>query len=262
LFCPGCPRDGIGECNSSSLRVTLRDQFNLPIAGWEVCADVTSPDTSLYVCSAISGITDHNAEVELEIPVGFGQTTTDCRSAEVKVYAAYGWLMYDSTKTVLSPDLNGDRLVDREDSLIFAGDYGTSACRSDFDCSGVVDGPDWSVLSAHYGHGCPSAVIGVGDRPGVSAPPVTMLEQNFPNPFNPSTGIRLSVREAGRVVLRVHDIAGRSVRSLVDGWKEPGVYQVSWDGRDDAGRQVVSGVYFYSLVTAGERSTRKMVLVR
>jgi flagellar hook assembly protein FlgD len=52
------------------------------------------------------------------------------------------------------------------------------------------------------------------------------------------------------------------VRSLLDAWKEPGIYQVRWDGRDDDGRQVASGVYFYSLVTADERVTRKMVLVR
>jgi hypothetical protein len=205
-----------------------------------------------------------NGEIEFDLRAGLRHSTpSSCCSVEVMVTGTWGVLLYDSTVVILSPDFNGDSLVDREDSLIFAGDYGTSACRSDFDCSGTVDGPDWAVFSAHYGHGCPSAVIGVGGRPGVAGPPpVTALEQNFPNPFNPSTGIRLSVHEAGRVVLRVHDIAGRQVRSLVDGWKEPGSYQVSWDGRDDAGQQVVSGVYFYSLVTAGERSTRKMVLVR
>lgn len=91
------------------------------------------------------------------------------------------------------------------------------------------------------------------------------LDQNFPNPFNPSTSIRYTVdsRQASAPIsLRVYNIRGQSVRVLVDGEVEPGNYQVVWDGRNDKGEDVSSGIYFYRL-TAGEQvATRKMLLLK
>jgi len=86
------------------------------------------------------------------------------------------------------------------------------------------------------------------------------LAQNAPNPFNPSTIIPFQVPAAGaRTVLRVYDASGRAVRTLVDALLAPGSYQARWDGRDDAGRELPSGVYVYAF--EGEReSGRKMVL--
>lgn len=62
-----------------------------------------------------------------------------------------------------------------------------------------------------------------------------------PNPFNPLTSIAFDVAKAGRVSLRIYDIAGRPVRTLAEGWREPQRYQISWDGRDDKGRAKVRG---------------------
>lgn len=86
--------------------------------------------------------------------------------------------------------------------------------------------------------------------------------QNFPNPFNPLTTISFSLAEPGRVVLRIFDVAGRPVRTLVDGWRDAQRYEVTWDGRDDTGRVVASGVYLYQLVAPGCAETKKMVLLR
>ncbi len=89
--------------------------------------------------------------------------------------------------------------------------------------------------------------------------------QNYPNPFNPSTTIGYSiprVEEPVQVRLSIFDIRGRRVRSLVDEKKESGVYQVHWNGRNERGEEVPSGVYLYRLEAGDYRATHKMVLTR
>jgi N-acetylneuraminic acid mutarotase len=89
----------------------------------------------------------------------------------------------------------------------------------------------------------------------------TLLAQNSPNPFNPSTTIRYELEAPGRVVLRVYDARGRVVRTLVDATHESGPHAVVWDGRDDGGVRSASGVYFYRLDAGGAVLSKKMVLV-
>jgi photosystem II stability/assembly factor-like uncharacterized protein len=85
--------------------------------------------------------------------------------------------------------------------------------------------------------------------------------ESYPNPSNPLTRITFSIAKPGRVVLRIYDIAGRPVRTLVDGWREPQRYQVIWDGRDDKGNVIASGVYLYKLEAPGYVETKKTVLL-
>lgn len=95
------------------------------------------------------------------------------------------------------------------------------------------------------------------------APLVAYLFQNRPNPFNPSTVIRYIVpARADRVTLRIYDVEGRVVRTLVDGPQVYGENRVTWNGRDDTGRRVASGVYFYRIMFSGFEMTKKMVLLR
>ena len=98
---------------------------------------------------------------------------------------------------------------------------------------------------------------------GTGVPLGFSLYQNVPNPFNPTTVIRYDVPAGGGLVtLRVYDIAGRIVRTLVDGVHTPGSVEVTWDGRDASGGPVASGVYFYRLVAPGYGETKKMVLLK
>jgi hypothetical protein len=85
---------------------------------------------------------------------------------------------------------------------------------------------------------------------------------NFPNPFNPKTTIAYELPEAGHVALRVYDVAGRLVRVLDDAEREAGPHSVAWDGTDDAGVGVGSGVYFCRLETPYGVETRSMVLLK
>ncbi len=94
------------------------------------------------------------------------------------------------------------------------------------------------------------------------APAKTELFANHPNPFNPSTTIRYTVGAASDVTLAVFDAAGQHVRTLVDRDQSAGEYSIEFDGRDDRGVALASGVYFYRLRAGGDSQTRKMVLLK
>ena len=88
------------------------------------------------------------------------------------------------------------------------------------------------------------------------------LGQNHPNPFNPVTSIKFTVDKEGPVELAVFDVSGRKIRTLVRDTRGPGDHVVTWDGTDQSGSRVPSGMYFYQLISGRESSTRKMMLVK
>jgi flagellar hook assembly protein FlgD len=104
-------------------------------------------------------------------------------------------------------------------------------------------------------------VTGVRDRTPI-APAAFELAQNHPNPFNPATVIRYSLPQAGFARLSIYDLLGRRVRTLLDGVQPAGAQQVTWDSRDDSGRLVASGIYFYRLESEGLVQTRRLMLTR
>ncbi|MBN2069895.1 MAG: VCBS repeat-containing protein [Candidatus Krumholzibacteriota bacterium] len=93
-------------------------------------------------------------------------------------------------------------------------------------------------------------------------PTRTTLCQNHPNPFNPSTVIRYEVAKPQYVSLRIYDVNGSLVRILCDSHRQPDRYEISWNGDNDKGRQVSSGIYFCRLVAGDFAQTKKMVLLR
>lgn len=102
-----------------------------------------------------------------------------------------------------------------------------------------------------------------GEDPSDDMPSMYFLANNYPNPFNPVTTITYGIDKRSRVTLRIYDVAGRLVRTLVDEVQEPGHrYTVTWDGRNAFNRSVSSGIYFCRLTTGTRASTRKMVLLR
>jgi hypothetical protein len=88
------------------------------------------------------------------------------------------------------------------------------------------------------------------------------LAQNYPNPFNPTTTIRYEVKDAVHVQLKIYDVAGRLVRTLVDETRKPDRYKIVWNGVNDRGGNVATGVYFYRLEAGSFVSTKKMVLLK
>jgi flagellar hook assembly protein FlgD len=93
--------------------------------------------------------------------------------------------------------------------------------------------------------------------------PVTYaLEQNYPNPFNPTTTITYQLPEQRDVTLVVYNILGQVVKSLVQNVQSSGTYAVRWDGTNDHGTGVSSGVYIYRLKAGNFVQSRKMMMLR
>jgi flagellar hook assembly protein FlgD len=88
------------------------------------------------------------------------------------------------------------------------------------------------------------------------------LNEAYPNPFNPSTTLTFSIPEGGHAELVVYDITGRIVRTLVSGPVSAGTHTKVWDGRDDSGQAVSSGIYLSRLKTGKHSATVKMTLVK
>jgi hypothetical protein len=88
------------------------------------------------------------------------------------------------------------------------------------------------------------------------------LWQNYPNPFNPETDISFSLPEKTEVSLIIYNILGERIQTLVSGYMRAGTHTVHWNGRDEAGNLVSSGIYFYRLKTDGFVETKKMVLMK
>ena len=107
-----------------------------------------------------------------------------------------------------------------------------------------------------------AAIYGTSDNSLL--PKSYSLDQNVPNPFNPSTTIKYSIPEGinVHVILNIYDIRGKLVNTLVDEIKESGVYSVFWDGKESKGRYVASGVYFFRIEAGNFVQTRKMVLLK
>jgi len=121
---------------------------------------------------------------------------------------------------------------------------------------GVIEVANGVVVnSAHFG--IPMTVEKAPALPSVAA-----LHQNYPNPFNPSTEIRFDIPTARDVQLRIYNQLGQTVRTLVDNRMKAGTYALEWDGQDQMGRSVASGVYFYNLEAGDFNQIRKMTLVK
>ena len=109
---------------------------------------------------------------------------------------------------------------------------------------------------------CNNVGTGIGDETPGTRVHRFALAQNSPNPFNPTTQIRFSLPKAGPVQLRIFDVRGRLVRTLVNRSYDAGSWTVTWNGRDDQGRSVASGAYLYELRAENRRQVRKMGLLK
>ena len=122
---------------------------------------------------------------------------------------------------------------------------------------------DGLVVAATHGKGVYSIDIPAGTPVDESIiPRVAQLGQNVPNPFNPMTTIKFNLPASGKATLAVFDVAGKRVRTLVDGTVEQGDHQVTWNGADDGGRPAAAGVYLYRLDSGAIHEVKRMTLVR
>ena len=158
----------------------------------------------------------------------------------------------------------------------------SSAVWADLNRKSVVDAGDKVEIALHDARGAVvsgpfqrtvtttdirNAFLTLQLRVGDVQPKDTILAQNFPNPFNPETWIPYQLNKATEVTIHIYDASGRLVRTLELGWQPTGSYMTAssaayWDGRNEVGERVASGIYFYTLQTQDFTATRKMVILK
>ena len=194
------------------------------------CPIIDKPD---LLGNSSQGATNGIVGISLKYPNGLGAATRYATK-----YVSFGT---DSAR-VLFQGFNFDNIEEGGQRLILANDVMKN----------------WFNEAACY------SATDVPIDPSSGAPPArNELSQNFPNPFNPSTAIHYSVAQTGPVTIRIFNAGGALVRTLVNGPHTPGDYTVRWDGKDDQGRGLGSGVYFYRIQTgSGFRDAKKLILLK
>jgi len=119
------------------------------------------------------------------------------------------------------------------------------------------------VVAATHGNGVYSNTFATSVEEGDSSLPEEFdLHQNYPNPFNPSTTISFSLVRDSQTSIKVFNIQGKQIATLLNEHRKSGNHTITWDGKDKNGREVASGVYYYRLETPFNVATQKMTLLR
>ncbi len=159
-------------------------------------------------------------------------------------------LLNDGSGLLLPPEYVGDNVY--SPFAVTAADFNGDET---IDFAAANAGASW--VSVFFN----DAVVAIGKE--VSRPIGRFeLEQNFPNPFNPLTNIEFRIMNSEFTTLKIYDLSGREVKTLVSGQKAAGSYTVQWDGTNNAGQPAASGVYLYRLQAGKYTAMRKMLLVR
>lgn len=163
-----------------------------------------------------------------------------------------GAIIIADEKPLLVGDFDLSGLVDFDDFFAFAAAFGQPAtgdnAKFDLAPNGQIDFDDFFVFAANFGT--------------KAGKPIGMLGNNFPNPFNPVTTIQYALAEDAPVELRIYNMLGQVVRTLVNERQTIGTYSIRWDGKDDSGLPAASGVYISRLHAGQFSHTRKMVLLK
>ena len=191
------------------------------------------------------------------------------KSVEISPYSPRKFSkLLDRGEKDLMGDLNADGTVGITDVRILAENLGRSVgseeFRPEYDLNGdgVIDITDLVLLAK----GITSSQAMAPKLTSVE-PPVIFLGQNYPNPFNPETWIPYALSKPAHVIITIFNAAGKLIRTLDLGWQREGFYldktrAAYWDGRDENGEPVSSGVYFYRLEADGISKVRKMIVMK
>ena len=151
--------------------------------------------------------------------------------------------------------------MDLADFFLFAEAFGGTDARFDLDGDGSVDFSDFFLLAESFGRPARSRLVAMA-RELIGLPDGPQLRQNAFNPFNSQTVISWVQMEPGSGHLEVFALTGQRVAVLHEGPKGAGLHRLSWDGRDERGRFLASGVYVYRLVTVEAVQSRRLTLLK
>lgn len=271
----------------------FEDNYALAVGGAVACVGPTSPSFSQCLFE------DNRAEATGGAIHAGGEATpvlTQCTIVGGEAAVGAGLSSWDNPGMMVDLTIVADNLV----GAAWTGDYGSTPLISTSDLFGN-EGGDWigalapaegmdgniaaspefcgaANLGWPYSLNASSPCVGppglnmgafevgcdvVSSVPGPEGlPKVSRLHANYPNPFNPRTTIKFDIHQAGQVDISVFDVSGRLVKRLVNRTMSAGQYDAVWEGRDDGGRSVAAGVYFFQLKTSGTIDTKRMTLIK
>ncbi len=233
--------------------VSVLDQNGTALAGVAVTFAVTAGDGTL---STTTATTDANGSASSILTLG------NLPGASTVTVSVAGLEPVTFTATAeASPDFDGDGETGFSDFFLFADAFGSSDPRFDLDGSGTVDFGDFFLLADHFANPARGKLLALA-REIIGLPEGSKLQQNVPNPFNSQTVISWFQIKPGQSRVEVFALTGQRVAVLYQGPTKAGVHQVHWNGRDDKGRTLASGVYLYRLSTNESLQTRKLTLLQ
>lgn len=157
------------------------------------------------------------------------------------------WCYFDGTL------LTGSPIKDTNSTRNTSGGFGLYAFQNFSSIPGYFDNIVVKQLQP---------ITAVEDLNNSALPDGYYLSQNYPNPFNPTTNISYQINQAQNVSLIIYDILGEKVKTLVSQYQSPGQYTITWNGQNDVGNKVISGVYIYTLKTGDVFLSKKMLMLK
>jgi len=241
-------KTSLGDNGGCSCHGSSSSNVNVSITGPDI---LTVNETANYQVKitggpAVQGGTDIAVSGAAISPVSSG----------LKVHSGSGDLTHSS-----SQDFSGGELV-FEFELTAPANPGTvtlAAVGNSVNGTGSTGGDQWNFAPDKLVT-IQDAVSIFGDR--TFTPDKPQLHQNYPNPFNPQTIIEFDLADSGPASLAVYNSAGSKVRTLADNVFSAGSYRFAWNGRDDSGRLLSSGVYFYHLKTTNFYEVKRMLFIK
>jgi hypothetical protein len=222
-----------------------------------------------YYSGTVEPAVRHDAVV-VDDDGGNGNPGTNLFTAHIIPTTQFDWIVQDITPPIIIE--SGDFYLGLiETDMTASNSWGMDttsgvsvvidpASRQTWEYTGV-----WapSRMQAHYEYMIRCTVDAYSGVSPADLPVTTYsLLENYPNPFNPSTTIQYSLGRPGIVTLKIFDVTGRLVNTLLNQNMAQGIHRIGWNGKDTNGKEVATGVYFYTIQTPGSYKTAKMVLIK
>ncbi len=223
------------------------------------------PATENMESSAIHGVGNYldvqtSGDVEWPVKIKVYYTREDLENANIAEYEIKGLYYWNSTKQqwILYSN-SGEDDQERGHSLTGVDTSNISVDGREFE--GFVWAEAYHLTVMSIGTSVDSTLLDI-DKVNGNNIKKFQLFQNYPNPFNPTTEIEYDIPRTANISIVIFNTLGQKIRTLVNKRQTPGQYTVVWDGKDDYGRNVASGIYLYQLKTNDFVQTKKMILIK
>jgi hypothetical protein len=217
-----------------------------------------SPAEGLFDSASEAAVVEFDTQ-----PLPLGHYAVQVRMKDLT--GRWGLIRSAPFSVVGNADFNGDGVVNLTDFFLFADAFGGAEVDPKFDLNGDgdVDFGDFFLFADAFGKagGSVAKLLALAQEV-LGLPTTPQLGPAYPNPFNPQTTIQYWLPAPGQVGLGIYDMLGQRVRVLVEQPSSPGVYRVEWDGRDDQGMDLASGIYLFRLQVGAFVAVRRMALLK